>query len=1337
MNSEGVWRRMALAGLATALAPSVFAAPQGPVVSAGSASITQAGSHTEIKASNGAVLNWASFNIGVAESVHFDQPTRTSVVWNFINGFGPSQILGNLSANGYVVLMNQNGFYFGPNSVVNVGGLVVTTGRPMAGFSEGGSWDFTAMPPLASIINYGDIRVSDKSSLFLIAEKIENHGILQAPDGTIGLYSGKEVLVSDRPDGRGLSAKVTLPSGSVDNQGSLIADAGSVAVVAQVVNIDGLIQANSVRERNGVIELTAEQSVSLGENADLAAKGDTTGVSSGGQITIKSAGEFKDAVGANISVAGGAQGGNGGKLEISSPQFTALSAHLEGSAANGYKGGSLFIDPDKIVLNKTGTGTGTALFFDVTSAFDTFGEIHLQANTDITVDTKGVWDLVATTGVSTPGSLLFLESGGNITLKDSSVIKAGEGWSVSLKAGVQNGALTKTGSIKIGGDTASVSTRAGIQSTTGDISLQAHDGVIVANGSVTTVGGGNIDVLAKQGDIRTGFVPDSYLFTTTQAPGYRISSSLGGISTAAGGNVTLTAEQGGVFADKQGLLQEVPGASGAFGSKPGNVTVTAKTTVSGVFNVANGAGIISSGGDVGVGQSGVSDGLSLQLIKGSWAVQAANNIYVNEVRNPSGTFNKTTWNTPLGRMNYYNDYAGDASASFIAGNGVVLQGIQDTAALPRITVGSNNKDLAAVYPPILNIVAGAGGVYMPTPTTGDRFLLNEVVLFPSAQGSLSITTTGGGSLYGDAGGTPRIVESDGALYASNSTRPQDSENRYSSYYDFTYLGAATAHRNSPNHAAGGSGSKLDISGSLSEIQVSFAQRADVKVGGNLFNAGLFYRQYSPLDTSTLHVDGTISYTSASAKVELAGAPNLDVITQAALAGGYRSDIFQRLFWNPNTKELIWVGAMTEAQRDFLLSPSIPEIDPRTGLPVLDAKGNFVLHPVVLVADNTKILDLYENAKNTAAPEGAFISVSGPGTLAIQSKSVDLGASEGIVSSGPDVAILNSEDLAHTGARIKMIVDGNLRLTSSRVSSSSAEGDIDITVLNGSLDVGAQDSLVANKQTGIFTTGSGDIQVTVDKDINVNGSRIATFRGGDIALKSLNGNIDAGRGGASSLEINGKLFQISGIAAVALTDTEVSPGNITVNAVKGDFRASRGGVFQASFNKNPSIASIDIFAGGDVDAGNSGVIGGSIKVDAGGTLKGNFFGSGEVSLQAQQSITANAFGQSVNVSSAQGNVSGTIVGGSVSVAGSSVDAAVISANATVAGNSAGAQVGTQATTGSSGPARTEQTTDQTVARASSKDDEDADERKKRLAAAPKLSRTVGRVTVVLPTTSKAQ
>src|SRR5580700_4563142 len=292
-SGRGRWLRAALL-LALPLAPPpAFANPSHPVVTQGSATFTIQGPQLTIHTTANTLINWSSFNIGAGQTTVFIEPSATSVVWNHISDPNPTQILGHLDANGYVVLQNQSGIYIGGNAVINAAGLLLTTAPvvPLDVFG-GGAWEFSAPPPTASIINYGEINAGPAGSVFLISHEIENNGTITAPGGSIGLCAGENVLVSTRADGRGFSAEVTLPQGSVDNSGKLIADAGTIALNAQVVNQGGLIQANSVQEQNGVIEIVASGSVNLGAGSTISAKGDDEGASAGGKVTIKSGDTF-------------------------------------------------------------------------------------------------------------------------------------------------------------------------------------------------------------------------------------------------------------------------------------------------------------------------------------------------------------------------------------------------------------------------------------------------------------------------------------------------------------------------------------------------------------------------------------------------------------------------------------------------------------------------------------------------------------------------------------------------------------------------------------------------------------------------------------------------------------------------------------------------------------------------------------------------------------------------------------------------------------------------------------------------------------------------------------
>ena len=68
---------------------------------------------------------------------------------------------------------------------------------------------------------------------------------------------GRLELVSERPDGRGLSVGVTLPKGSVDNNGKVVADGNGVVshgrakVALTGTLVKGTYQLDEVIDANG------------------------------------------------------------------------------------------------------------------------------------------------------------------------------------------------------------------------------------------------------------------------------------------------------------------------------------------------------------------------------------------------------------------------------------------------------------------------------------------------------------------------------------------------------------------------------------------------------------------------------------------------------------------------------------------------------------------------------------------------------------------------------------------------------------------------------------------------------------------------------------------------------------------------------------------------------------------------------------------------------------------------------------------------------------------------------------------------------------------------------
>ena len=68
---------------------------------------------------------------------------------------------------------------------------------------------------------------------------------------------------------------------TLDANSEIRADAGSITLDAPTVDQSGTLQANSSGNANGVIEIDASKSLTLGASSVLSAIGDTTAISPG------------------------------------------------------------------------------------------------------------------------------------------------------------------------------------------------------------------------------------------------------------------------------------------------------------------------------------------------------------------------------------------------------------------------------------------------------------------------------------------------------------------------------------------------------------------------------------------------------------------------------------------------------------------------------------------------------------------------------------------------------------------------------------------------------------------------------------------------------------------------------------------------------------------------------------------------------------------------------------------------------------------------------------------------------------------------------------------------
>ncbi|MGQ0656335.1 MAG: two-partner secretion domain-containing protein, partial [Betaproteobacteria bacterium] len=254
--------------------PAANALPSGGRVSAGEASIRQAGAAMAIQQSSArAAIDWQTFNVGSAASVTFAQPSASAIALNRVVGADPSQIFGRLSANGQVFLTNPNGVLFGPGAQVDVGGLLASTlamsvddfmsGRYL--LRGGGS---------GAIVNHGTLRALPKGYVAMIAPKVVNEGTVDAPRGSAAMVAASAATVDFMADGL---IRIKVDAGALDaeiaNKGAIRADGGAVLLTAKaldnlgraVVNNSGIIEARTVENVNGVIRLSGNRISNSGE----------------------------------------------------------------------------------------------------------------------------------------------------------------------------------------------------------------------------------------------------------------------------------------------------------------------------------------------------------------------------------------------------------------------------------------------------------------------------------------------------------------------------------------------------------------------------------------------------------------------------------------------------------------------------------------------------------------------------------------------------------------------------------------------------------------------------------------------------------------------------------------------------------------------------------------------------------------------------------------------------------------------------------------------------------------------------------------------------------------
>ena len=422
--------------------PTVFADPSGGQVASGTGSISANANSTVInQQTQNLAINWNSFSIAADESVRFNQPNSTAIALNRVVGQSPSEILGNLSANGQVYILNPNGVLFGKGAEVNVGALVAATLSLSDADLQAGHYQFSADNSSGKVVNQGSLAAAGGGYLALLGPNVSNRGNMKVMGGTVLLAAGNMISLQLN---NGSLLSYSIDKGALDalaeNDQLIQANGGRVFLSAQgadsvsraVVNNTGIIEAQTVDNHGGVIRLLGDSAV--------------------GQVNVSGT---LDASAPN--------GGDGGVIETSAATVkVADSARISTVAAAG-KTGTWLVDPTDFTIAASGGDiTGTTLSNELQSTNialsstsgavsgngDLFVNDAVSWSTNNSLTLTAVRDIQVNSPISASGSGnaagLTLSAGRNIEI-GSTISLSGDTTALSMTYGSGDNYYLNTG----------------------------------------------------------------------------------------------------------------------------------------------------------------------------------------------------------------------------------------------------------------------------------------------------------------------------------------------------------------------------------------------------------------------------------------------------------------------------------------------------------------------------------------------------------------------------------------------------------------------------------------------------------------------------------------------------------------------------------------------------------------------------------------------------------------------------------------------------------------------------------------------------------------------------
>ncbi|MDN3506702.1 MAG: filamentous hemagglutinin N-terminal domain-containing protein [Simkaniaceae bacterium] len=265
--------------------------PTSPTVVDGNADFSSLGDKLLVSTtSDRTIIDWDDFSIQLGEATQFIQPALTSAILNRVTSSNPSDIIGSLSSNGNVFLLNPNGILVGETGKIDVGGLLLSTLEVSnSEFLAGGDMTFSGNS-LSVIENRGSIE-GNTDAVYLLGRHIVNAGdiaIINDSTSNVILGAGSSIVLRTSSKDIVINPITDTPSGTgVDQSGHIMCNRAEVRADGNLYTLairqSGGISATQTGQVGGEVYLVAENGETLLDGqASLSAEN----ASSGGRVHV-------------------------------------------------------------------------------------------------------------------------------------------------------------------------------------------------------------------------------------------------------------------------------------------------------------------------------------------------------------------------------------------------------------------------------------------------------------------------------------------------------------------------------------------------------------------------------------------------------------------------------------------------------------------------------------------------------------------------------------------------------------------------------------------------------------------------------------------------------------------------------------------------------------------------------------------------------------------------------------------------------------------------------------------------------------------------------------------